>query len=229
MPSCYQCHAPLTAGPEEGASPYCEQCMNRLLAGGVAPKVEPPPKMDLLPKVELAPEVKPPLKIEPLPVEQPRPNQTQPAPLSVVVELLEARKPLPAEQRRIDQSPAPLSMVVELLKATEPADKPIRATTILILINVLVAAVMMIYTVAEGMKFPIFDRSHLLVFGADYGPYTLDYQYWRVITSSFLHWGFYHLFINMVALGFFGEAIDRLFDKKKYLFYMCLPGWEARF
>lgn len=56
---------------------------------------------------------------------------------------------------------------------------------------------------ASGASPLLPDTDQLIRCGADYGPYTLDGQPWRMITSSFLHVGILHLAVNMwsVAAG----------------------------
>jgi membrane associated rhomboid family serine protease len=38
--------------------------------------------------------------------------------------------------------------------------------------------------------------------------FTGTHQYWRLITSGFLHDGFFHILINMVSLWFVGQALE---------------------
>ena len=47
--------------------------------------------------------------------------------------------------------------------------------------------------------------------GADYGPWTLGGQPWRLLTNVFLHFGIVHLAANMLALLNAGPIIERLF------------------
>jgi len=42
---------------------------------------------------------------------------------------------------------------------------------------------------------------------------------WQVVTYSFLHGSFLHLFFNMFALYMFGSAIERVFGQRRYLLY----------
>lgn len=81
------------------------------------------------------------------------------------------------------------------------------ATGVLIAISVAVFAAM----VATGIS-PIAPTSvQLMGWGANYGPATLGGQYWRLITSSFLHIGFFHLALNMVSLWFLGRMVEKFF------------------
>ena len=42
-------------------------------------------------------------------------------------------------------------------------------------------------------------------------------QPWGIITSMFLHDGFFHLFANMITLYFFGNYLNRLIGSRKFL------------
>ena len=42
---------------------------------------------------------------------------------------------------------------------------------------------------------------------------------WQIVTYSFLHGGFFHLFFNMLALYMFGSDIERIFGQRRYLVY----------
>lgn len=65
--------------------------------------------------------------------------------------------------------------------------------------------------VATGIS-PISPTSdQLLRWGADYGPLTFSGQYWRLLTSAFLHIGFIHLALNMVSLWILGRMVEKLF------------------
>ncbi len=44
----------------------------------------------------------------------------------------------------------------------------------------------------------------------------IDYP-WGIVTSMFLHDGFFHIFANMFTLYFFGSYVYRLLGTKKFL------------
>lgn len=45
------------------------------------------------------------------------------------------------------------------------------------------------------------------------------FQPWQLVTYSFLHGSFTHLFLNMLALFMFGSEIERLFGPRRYIAY----------
>lgn len=42
-------------------------------------------------------------------------------------------------------------------------------------------------------------------------------EYWRILTSAFVHIETYHLLFNMVAIGFIGSVLERLLGRWRYL------------
>src|SRR5690625_5754958 len=43
------------------------------------------------------------------------------------------------------------------------------------------------------------DIENLVKFGAKFNPLIIDGEWWRIVSSMFLHIGFLHLFMNMLA------------------------------
>ncbi len=52
----------------------------------------------------------------------------------------------------------------------------------------------------------------LVKWGADFGPLSLSGQYWRLVTSEFVHIGLVHIALNMYFLFRFGRALEKLFS-----------------
>ena len=58
----------------------------------------------------------------------------------------------------------------------------------------------------------------MLKHGANYAPLvTAGREYYRLVTSMFLHFGFDHLVNNMLILLFLGDVLERLGGKFRYL------------
>ena len=62
------------------------------------------------------------------------------------------------------------------------------------------------------------DGSYMLEHGAMFVPLVLgNHEYYRLITSIFLHFGFAHLMNNMVMLFFLGSILEEEIGSFKYL------------
>ena len=47
---------------------------------------------------------------------------------------------------------------------------------------------------------------------------------WTILTSMFLHGGFFHLFANMLSLLFIGSLVEKILGRKRYLYFYLLSG-----
>ena len=61
------------------------------------------------------------------------------------------------------------------------------------------------------------DRNFINQFAFNVGAVVKKEQHYRVITSSFLHVDFFHLFINMLTLFIFGPVVERILGKLGFL------------
>jgi len=102
--------------------------------------------------------------------------------------------------------------------ALSPAAFPVTIT--LIAGSVLVFAVMVLRGVSPVAPTP----QQAIEFGADFGPLTLGGQWWRLVTSMFVHFGFIHLGLNMWCLWNLGRAAERLLGRFSYLFVYLASG-----
>jgi len=101
---------------------------------------------------------------------------------------------------------------------------PYTITYALIAINVLVFLAM----VASGISFTQPTPQDVLNWGGDFGPATVGaHQYWRLLTSCFLHFGIIHIGFNMYVLYQIGPFIESVFGRVRYLaiyFFAGLAG-----
>lgn len=93
-------------------------------------------------------------------------------------------------------------------------------TPILIYINIAVFLLMMFF----GAGFFSFQADDLINWGACYGPMVRDGQWWRLLTSIFLHSGITHLIANTVCLAIIGIDIEDRMTRSQYLFIYLLSG-----
>lgn len=95
--------------------------------------------------------------------------------------------------------------------------KPV-VTDILILLCVIIFIAMYIF--GNGSS----DNYTLIKFGANYDVLTKSGDYYRLITSMFLHIGIFHLICNMYSLYIIGNSVENFFGKWKYLIIYFISG-----
>jgi membrane associated rhomboid family serine protease/cytochrome c-type biogenesis protein CcmH/NrfG len=94
------------------------------------------------------------------------------------------------------------------------------ATTSLIAINLLVFVAMILGHVSP--RNPTIDQ--LIRWGADSGEQViLHHQWWRIVTSAFVHIGFVHLLMNMWALWVIGSLAEVVIGPSLYIgfYFVC--------
>lgn len=87
------------------------------------------------------------------------------------------------------------------------------ATRILVGLNVLVFVVM----VLSGVPAMGGNTAQLLKWGANWGPYSLGAEPWRMLTSNYVHIGIIHIFFNMWCLWDLGRLLERIVDRWTYV------------
>lgn len=60
--------------------------------------------------------------------------------------------------------------------------------------------------------------------GSNFGPLTIDGQWWRLFSATFVHFGIIHLALNMLALYQNGRTIERLFGSGRFLLLYVFAG-----
>src|SRR5690349_10326781 len=103
----------------------------------------------------------------------------------------------------------------------ETAKSPSFPVTIaLIAINALVFAIM----VLRGVSFFDPTPQQAIAFGADFGPLTFNGQWWRLVTSMFVHFGIIHIGLNMWCLWNLGRAAEVFLGRFSYLLAYFASG-----
>src|SRR5260370_2152526 len=106
-----------------------------------------------------------------------------------------------------------------LMQGTNPP--PSFPVTIgLIALNALVFVIM----VLRGVFFFDPTPQQAIAFGADFGPLTLNGQWWRLVTSMFVHFGIIHIGLNMWCLWNLGRAAEILMGRFSYLLAYFASG-----
>jgi membrane associated rhomboid family serine protease len=94
------------------------------------------------------------------------------------------------------------------------------ATPIIMDANILVFLAMCV----AGLGFKHFSTAGLFMWGANFRPAVLDGQWWRLLTSTFLHGGAMHLVSNMIGLVFVGTLVEPVLGKRKFAVVYLLAG-----
>ena len=93
-------------------------------------------------------------------------------------------------------------------------------TPSLVALNVLVFGAMVLTGVSPVQ--PTIEQ--LLLWGANFGPFTLDDQWWRLLSSTFVHIGVFHLAVNMWVLWDLGRLAERMFGNWTFLILYLFSG-----
>lgn len=90
-------------------------------------------------------------------------------------------------------------------KVYRPGDLVTKPTLVYSVIGLCVATYLAELITGDGN----WARGEVTDKGLLFGPFVRDGEYWRIITSGFLHAGIIHLAFNMYALYVFGPAVER--------------------
>lgn len=122
-----------------------------------------------------------------------------------------------AQQKPDDPDEQEIARYVDQLLARHPR---IHVVPGLIWLNMTVTLVFCI--VNGGWLIP--DGSTLIPWGSNYGPLSLQGEWWRLVSAIFLHAGLLHLFVNMYTLWSFGGACERMFGPTLFLLIYMAGG-----
>jgi hypothetical protein len=107
------------------------------------------------------------------------------------------------------------SRYYDTLKESEinPYQRPLAGPFFSYILLGLMILVWGVMELAGGSKNP----EVLVRFGANFGPFILQGQFWRLFTSMFIHIGVQHLAFNFVGLIAFGFEMERLYGRERFL------------
>ena len=104
-------------------------------------------------------------------------------------------------------------IAADIFKAKKPY-----VTYILIALNIFMFLLM--YILGNGSE----DVNTLVQFGALYKPYVLAGEYFRIISTIFLHIGIWHLLVNCYSLYVIGNQMESFLGKTKFLFVYLISA-----
>ena len=96
-------------------------------------------------------------------------------------------------------------------------------TVIIIILNILIFVAMVLSQESiRSLYEPEIEQ--LVLWGANYGPLTIRGEWWRLLSSTFIHAGFLHLFFNMWFFWILGNYAERMFGNLTFLVLYGLSG-----
>ncbi len=132
-------------------------------------------------------------------------------------------------QCRKTKAQAQVSAVADASVIAAPKQRAARrgplpvVTLTLIGLNVLVYAAMGL----SGVSWTEPSVEHAIRWGADFGPLTLSGQWWRLFTSTFVHFGIVHIGLNMWCLLDLGLVLEPLMGRRKFGVMYVASGLAA--
>jgi rhomboid protease GluP len=90
----------------------------------------------------------------------------------------------------------------------------------------LVTANVLVFVAAAigGAGIVVPNPTVLQAWGTNFGPFTTNGQWWRLVSSIFLHFGLFHLALNMWALYVGGRLAERLFGSAAFALIYFAAG-----
>jgi len=102
----------------------------------------------------------------------------------------------------------------------EDSASRLRVVPALIFLNIVVYALVGL----GGAGWTTTDSHALIAWGSNFGPYSTDGQWWRLLTAAFLHGGLMHLLVNMATLYDVGRLCERLYGSRRFAALYLVSG-----
>ena len=146
-----------------------------------------------------------------------RPEQNPAAVAARALSPVVARRPIAQSALATKENKEALDTFTQTLESVTPTTY---FTYALIAANILVFAAMAISGVSPSSP----KTADLLKWGADFGVYTVNGQWWRLLTAMFVHIGLMHLVFNMIAFAYVGRTVERMFGNVGFLALYIVSG-----
>lgn len=147
-------------------------------------------------------------------------------PVEELSERYEALKPdfISKEDTGLNKSPLSASDKITNVFSIFIPTRDYFVTPLLIDLNIILFALMIIIS-RTNILLP--DTESLIQWGGNLRPYTLQDEWWRLITNCFLHIGIVHLLMNMYALLYIGVILEPYLGKGRFITAYLLTGVAA--
>lgn len=118
------------------------------------------------------------------------------------------------------ESKEPLKGLNEFISEFMIPTKDFFVTPILIDLNIFI----FLFLFVQGHGFMSVKSDGLMLWGANFGPAVANGEYWRLLSSTFLHGGIVHLAGNTFGLILIGPLLEPLIGKAKFAFTYLATG-----
>jgi rhomboid protease GluP len=81
-----------------------------------------------------------------------------------------------------------------------------------------------VFVATQGGGWVVPNPGVIIHWGSNYGPLTLNGEWWRLFTCTFVHFGLLHLAFNMWALWSVGRLTERMYGSLHYALLYVLAG-----
>ncbi len=94
-------------------------------------------------------------------------------------------------------------------------------------ITIYINAALFVLFVALTGQVMWFPAETLAIYGGNFGPWTADGQWWRLLSSVFLHGGIMHLIFNCIILANIGLFLEPLLGRLQFALVYLFTGLVA--
>lgn len=95
-------------------------------------------------------------------------------------------------------------------------------------VNITIIAVNVIYFLIVEILGSSYSSEFMKQFGAMYAPAVIQgHEYYRLVTSMFMHFGIEHIANNMLILFILGDHLERAMGRVRYLIFYFICGIGA--
>jgi membrane associated rhomboid family serine protease len=99
-----------------------------------------------------------------------------------------------------------------------------RTPVIFVLLAMNIAVFALMWLDPSGRGSPVAEGLKLVRWGSNFGQFTLRGQWWRLVTSMFIHGSLLHIAFNMFALWQVGRLVERMFGSMRFIALYMIAG-----
>jgi membrane associated rhomboid family serine protease/Flp pilus assembly protein TadD len=119
--------------------------------------------------------------------------------------------------KNLESTPSPRgSSRADAAAFSNELDRVAPATPVVTYSLIAICTAVFVIEILKGAGFDTMSVDLAIRLGANYGPQTLSGQWWRLISAMFLHFGFFHLLMNMWCLYALGSLAERLMGRAAF-------------